>query len=146
MFFSSLLILLSMLCLWAGSGTRVANILPNQIRSMRNWEEAEAYPVDKSSMSGTTQKQGLGGGEVGVQRQGSVSSSTSCAGALCTQPCTNNRWGFFSTLLFNGSGLDFSFLLSCLQLSGMCWFTEMRQSFISGFESHWSIYVPQFLG
>lgn len=73
----------------------------------------------------------------------SASSGTSCAWALCTQPCTNNRWGFFSTLLFNGSGFDFSFLLSCLQLSGVCWTPEMRQSLVSGIV-FLSTNVPQF--
>lgn len=73
----------------------------------------------------------------------SASSGTSCAWALCTQPCTNNRWGFFSTFLFNGSGFDFSFLLSCLQLSGVCWTPEMRQSLVSGIV-FLSTNVPQF--
>lgn len=48
----------------------------------------------------------------------SVSSNTSCACAFCMQSCTNNRWGSFSDLLFNGgkssTSLSLPIMWSCL--------------------------------
>ncbi len=53
--------------LYVCAGTWVANIPPNQIRSMKNCKGAEASRVDKSCMSDTMQK-----ARVRVQKQGRV--------------------------------------------------------------------------
>lgn len=108
------LFLLSALCVCIG--TWVANIPPNQIRSMKNCKEAEASRVDKSCMSDTMQKSRGGwkqGG--GTEERPCLPPPAPAVPALCMQPWTNNRWGSFFSLLFNGCCLAFPSLLSHLQ-------------------------------